>query len=111
MWCLLGWAQRHGKGYIKRPTPKDDNSVFARRARDRCLGLDKTDNTATILVAHAALPCIFELRRYELMPRAESPSSHSDDRLLQLRIGWILVRQPLECLLYQSIVRSLTLPR
>jgi hypothetical protein len=36
--------------------------VFARRAGDTCFSLGKTDNTATIWVAHGALPCIFKLR-------------------------------------------------
>jgi hypothetical protein len=47
---------------IKRATPKGDDGVFARRAGDTCFGLGKADNTATIWVAHAALPCISKLR-------------------------------------------------
>jgi hypothetical protein len=68
MWRLLAWAQRDGKGYIKSATPKGDDGVFARWAGDTCFGLGKADNTATIWVAHPALPCISKLRASNKTP-------------------------------------------
>jgi hypothetical protein len=52
---LLARALRDGKGYIKRATPQDHNGVLARGAGDTRLTLDKTHNTATVWLAHAAL--------------------------------------------------------
>jgi hypothetical protein len=52
---LLAGPQREAKGNVKSPTLQDHDGALARGARDARLSLGKTDNTATIWLAHTSL--------------------------------------------------------
>jgi hypothetical protein len=59
---LLARALREAKGYVKSATLQERDGAFAREAWDTCLSFGRTDNTATIWLAHASLHRAFKAK-------------------------------------------------